>query len=162
MQTNSYHRLLYRSLMKYKTEFLLGSIIGLSACTTTPPGKLSANDFVSRSLTIQEPVTKSVSIFYEGFRYCGPSDGGVFIVLFYGVPECSPPSSEGSVTCDLYVPTSTGGRSGVVMGRATFSPIPEGTNAVLSVRSYAANKDRILDSWERFATGKAKLVCSKD
>ena len=130
----------------------------LSACAT-PPGKLEETDFVARNVEVQQSVPHSVSAFYEGLRYCGPSSGGVVFVTHHGVPDCAPPRPDGTAVCDLYVGASSGGRSDFVLGRADFTPTPRGATIVLRVQTYAANKESILSAWEKFLHGQAKQVC---
>ena len=137
---------------------LTATTLLLSACAT-PPGKLEDTDFVARSVEVQQSVPHSVSAFYEGLRYCGPSSGGVVFVTHHGVPACAPPRPDGTAACDLYTGASSGGRSDFVLGRADFTPTPRGSKVVLRVQNYAANKEAILSAWEKFLRDDAKQVC---
>lgn len=133
----------------------------LGACAT-PPGKLVDSDFIAKSVIVPGLVPDAVSTFYEGLRYCGPHSGGVIFVIHHGVPDCAPMNPDGSVVCDLYIEGVYGGRSDFVLGRADFKPISGNTpkTAVdFRVQSYAANKERILESWELFLRGNADKVC---
>lgn len=150
----------FSRVQKLKLGLLLLAI-SVAGCTT-PPGQLKNSDFVLRSVDLQRPVSNVVSDFYQGLRYCGPSSGGIIFVTHYGVPECSPSRPDGTVVCDLYVGGAYGGRSNVVLGRADFIPIKEGTRLELRIRNYAANKKTILDAWKQFATGQAHKVCQAE
>ena len=130
----------------------------LVACAT-PPGKLKDTDFIARTVEVQSSVPQAVSAFYEGLRYCGPSSGGIVFVTHHGVAECAPPRPDGTAVCDLYAGAAYGGRSDFILGRADFTPTSQGTSVVLRVQAYAANKDAILSSWERFLHGEARKVC---
>lgn len=139
--------------------FCLAAIaLFLTACAT-PPGKLKDSDFVIRRIEVQQQVSQVVSAFYDGLRYCGPSSGGMVFVTHHGVPECAPPRSDGTVVCDLYTGASFGGRSDFVLGRAEFTPAPQGSVVFLRVQAYAANKEAILIAWEKFLNGQAQEVC---
>jgi hypothetical protein len=130
----------------------------LSACVT-PPGKLKDTDFVSRTVQVPTSVARSVSTFYEGMRYCGPSSGGIVFTTYHGIPDCGPQRPDGTTVCDLYMPNASGGRSGAVLGRIDFSPTSQGTTVALHVQSYAANKEAILNAWDKFVHGQAQQVC---
>jgi hypothetical protein len=145
-------------LTKYTYITLAIMVSILSACAT-PPGKLKDSDFVMRTVNLKQPVSQSVSSFYDGLRYCGPESGGLVFVTHHGVPECAPPHPDGSTVCDLYIGRVGAGRSDNVLGRADFSPSETGTTVVLRVQSYVANKEKILDAWEKFSRGQAKEVC---
>lgn len=129
--------------------------ISLVGCVT-PPGKLSDADLTTRKIVLDMPVSKAVNQLLEGLRYCGPSSGGVVFVTHHGVPKCMPIQEDGSTLCDLYVEGSYGQ---VVLGIIELRPISSGTEAIMKVRTYAANKDNILKSWEFFLRGRAKDVC---
>ena len=102
---------------------------------------------------------KAFNQLHQGMRYCGPSSGGFVFVTLHGVPQCTPVQDDGSVLCDMYVESADGGRSGWVLGRIELEPHGVGTLAILRVQTYAANKEKILTSWEMFLRGQAKDVC---
>lgn len=140
-------------------SFLLGVASAVLTGCATPPGKLNDTDFVSRTLQVPNNVAGAVSVFYEGLRYCGPSSGGVIFVTHHGIADCGPQRPDGTAVCDLYMPTAYGGRSDYVLGRADFSPTLQGTTITFRVQSYAANTEKILAAWQKFAKGEAQAVC---
>jgi hypothetical protein len=144
---------------RIRVHFGLVSAATLLIACATPPGKLADTDFVARSFEIAQPVPQSLSAFYDGLRYCGPSSGGIVFVTHHGVPDCSPLRPDGSAICDLYIGGAYGGRSDWVLGRADFTPVPQGTAVTLRVQTYAANKEAILSAWKMFVQGKARDVC---
>ncbi len=142
----------------FPTPAVLAAWFFIVGCST-PPGKLTQRDFVSKTVTFPKPLSEVLSNFYEGLRYCGAD---------YSVPECSPPRPNGEVTCDLYLVGAYGAaRSNFVLGRADFTPTTEGGTFVKFgvIRTYgvliggAAAKEKVLSGWERLAAGNAKQVC---
>jgi hypothetical protein len=134
--------------------------VTLSSCyMPTPPGKLKESDFNSRSVVLDQSVPDSLAKFYDGIRYCGPYSGGVIFVTHHGVPECAPIRSDGTATCDLYIPGAYGGRSDFVLGRIDLTPESRGTTAILRVQTHIANQEATLGAWEQFLRGNARQVC---
>jgi hypothetical protein len=82
-------------------------------------------------------------------------------VTHHGIPDCGPIRPDGTATCDLYVGSSSGGRSNVVLGRIDFKPIASGSEVALRVQSYASNKDKILVAWEKMVMGRKQEACPK-
>lgn len=132
--------------------------ISILGCAT-PPGKLTESDFLSREIVLDFTVSKAYSQFREGLRYCGPSSGGLVFATHHGIPECMPVQEDGSVLCDMYLEATFGGRSDLVSGRIELRPHGERAIAILKVRTYVANKDKVMKSWEMFLLGRAKEVC---
>ena len=130
----------------------------LSGCTT-PPGKLTDADLVSRTVDIQQSTPKVVSTFYDAFRYCGPISGtGFFNKVAHGVPDCGPPRPDGTAICDIYAGRRRD-RSDLVLGRADFQPTEHGTTVILRIQKWIADKEVILGTWEKFLYGQAEQVC---
>lgn len=155
-------RYLRRGMKMPELKMIIVVVLALSLVScATAPGKLTDADFVSRQVSIDLPLSKAAAQLREGLRYCGPSSGGVVFVTHHGVPECMPAQEDGSILCDLYLVGAYGGRSDFVLGRIELKPTRTsvGTAAVLRVQAYAANKDKILESWELFLRGRAKDVC---
>ncbi len=148
-------------MSNFKMIIVVVLSILLTSCAATPPGKLLESDFFSREVIINIPVHKAVAQLREGLRYCGSSSGGVIFVTHHGVLECMPVREDGSVLCDLYGGSgwSHGVRSDYILGRIELRPVSVGTAVVLRIRTYAANKDNILKSWELFLNGRARDVC---
>ena len=128
----------------------------LSSCAT-PPGRIPDSDFLSRSVVIHASVPQTIISFQEGFRQCGFEGPGVVFVVHYGEPVCSPVRADGTAVCDVYI-RLFGGRSARVHGRVDLSPINGGTNAVLRVLS-PANRQAILDAWEKFLCWSPQSSC---
>ena len=131
------------------------SVIFLTSCAATPPGQMKDSDFVIRTMELKSPPSATLTTFIDGMRYCGPiSQGGM-----HGLPECTPARPDGSLTCDIYAPASTG-RSNEVIGRVDISPHSTGSKLSLRVIPlYFGQTERTLNSWENFARGHANKVC---
>lgn len=148
-----------RRIAKLTAAGIAGAVCLAACATATPPGQLTDTDFFIRTVTVQTTVSQSVSALYEGLRYCGPSSGGLVFVTHHGVPDCAPPRPDGTAVCDLYISSAHGGRSDFVLGRLDFVPTGQGTSVDLRVQAYVANKEAILNAWEKFIKGNAKDVC---
>lgn len=141
-------------------------VIILALCTAvltscaTPPGRLTDADFEIRRLQVPMPTKDAAANFRDGLRYCG-SETGFGFVTHHGVPDCGPERSDGSLTCDLYLPKGLGmGRSDLVLGIVEFRPTgAAGSAATLKVQTYVAKRQDILNAWEKFVLGKQKEVC---
>jgi len=149
-------------MMKLKMVIAIMFAILVASCATMPPGKLKESDFLSREIVLDITVSKAFDQLHQGLRFCGPSSGGVVFVTHHGVPQCTPVRDDGSVLCDMFIGSADGGRSGAVLGRIELNRSGTGTLAILRVQTYAANKDKILKSWEMFLHGHAKDVCPED
>lgn len=135
------------------------ALFSIAGCAT-PPGKLTEEDFVSKTVAFSEPLPEVLGNFYEGLRYCGPHTGAIIFVTHHGIPECSPPRANGSVTCDLYMGSVGGGRSDFVLGRADFIPTEARTVVKFHVQTDPGwGDERIFSAWEKFAAGNAEEVC---
>ena len=134
---------------------VISFMILLSGCPT-PAGKLTDSDFLSRTIFIESDVAHSLTAFYDGVRYCGPTSG-----IITGITECAPMRPDGSAICDMYLPGTFGGRSDWVLGKVELRPKHEGTSAKLSIQSFRlwTGKEKTLDAWEMFLRGKAQSVC---
>jgi hypothetical protein len=137
------------------------AMLSLAACTT-PPARMTDDDFVMRSLKVDKPVGHVLSAFHDGYRLCGPATStGLLSVTHHGAPNCGPPRPDGSTICDIYMSGSTtpGGRTEHVLGRVDFQPAESGTAVTLRVWKVVANKEGILGAWEKFLKGQAQQVC---
>ncbi len=140
---------------------VMSALVSLTACTT-PPARMTDDDFVMRSLRVEKPVGHVLSAFHEGFRLCGPATStGLLSVTHHGSPNCGPPRPDGSTICDIYMSGSTtpGGRTENVLGRVDLQPAESGTAITLRVWKVVANKEGILSAWEKFLLGQAPQVC---
>lgn len=149
-------------MLKLKIVIAIMLAISVASCAITSPGKLKESDFLSREIFMDIPVSKAFNQLLQGLRYCGPSSGGAVFVTHHGVPQCMPVQEDGSVLCDMFIGGAGGGHSGVVLGRIELNPSGTGTSAILRVRTFVGNKDKILKSWEIFLRGHAKDVCPQN
>jgi hypothetical protein len=133
--------------------------VALASCAT-PPGKLTDADFSIRRLEVKMPAKDAAANFRDGIRFCG-SETGVVVVTHHGMPDCGQERSDGSLTCDLYMPKGLGmGRSDMVLGIVEFRPSGDAGAAVaLKVQTYVAKREEILNGWEKFVLGRHKEVC---
>jgi hypothetical protein len=138
-------------------------LILLAGCAT-PPGKMTDDDYVIRTMLLRDSPRTVLAKFYQGMRFCGPYSGGVagFGVRTHGIPECAPEKPDGSETCDVYGGGPYGGRSDAVFGRVDFLPAPEGTKAEFrAIRTFGVG-EKLIGSWTMFAEGREREVCGKD
>lgn len=134
------------------------SALALLFACSTPPARMTDDDFVMRSLKIESPVAHLVSAFHDGFRYCGSLSGTGFFKVAHGVPDCGPPRPDGTAICDVYAGKSRD-QSDLVLGRADFRPSQGGTLVVLKIQKWIADKEAILDTWEKFVLGRPEQAC---
>lgn len=137
---------------------LVAAAVVLTGCAT-PPGQLQDSDFNIRQVNLEIPAKDAAANFRDGIRYCG-SQTGFVAVTHHGIPDCGAERSDGSMTCDLYLPQAFGmGRTEAVLGIVNFKPAPQGSTATLKVQTYVAKNQSILDAWEKFTRGKHLEVC---
>ena len=77
-----------------------------SGCAT-PPGQLRDSDFEIRSVAVAKPIKDVADDFRNGLRYCG-SETGLVLVTHHGIADCGQGRSDGSMTCDMYMPQGMG------------------------------------------------------
>jgi len=144
--------------MIMKTVLMAACVVALVGCAT-PPGKLTDADFNIREVALAMPAKDAAANFRDGIRYCG-SETGLVAVVHHGIPDCGQERSDGSLTCDMYLPSGMGmGRSELVLGIVSFKPSATGSTATLKVQTYAARNHNVLNAWEKFAQGKHQDVC---
>lgn len=80
-------------------------------------------------------------------------------VTHHGILDCLDERADGSETCDIYVGSADGGRSGFVLGRADFVPAGTGTSVTLRLRSSFSNREKIFEAWEKLLVGREREVC---
>lgn len=146
--------------MKNIILFIL-SVVFFTGCASTtfiPPGKLKDTDLLSKKISLNTPVAKTLREFHQSLRYCGLSRLSRWETdtsTLYGVnPQCIPPDENGAVLCDIPV-----GFDRIIIGIIELTPDNNKTNAAIYVRKDVINPENTLAAWEQFLQGKYKEVC---
>lgn len=140
--------------------YLAFACLIVSACTATPAGKLTPNDFYSKTFAVNDSVDQARNNLLNGIRTCGHETGKVFNVIHHGRPDCLPKDNQGGITCDLYIDIGNAGND-YVSGRIIFEPIERHkTEATIGAIKRFAKKDRMINAWHLFIQGRENKVCS--
>lgn len=137
--------------------FIVTSVV--VSCAPTPPGQLTAEDFVSKEISLPTKSSATLQNFINGARYCGPEIGGFINVTLAGEPVCYQPQGNGAVLCDVYSASASYGRSTLVLGKVEIEPNGDQSRAKMSIQKWIANKDKTFNAWTLFLNGTPQKAC---